>query len=64
MTYRPKVTPRTTEDQLFDIFCQMLDPLDDGHVELEAKLVGIGRHDISALRNRQIAKRRWSPILR
>jgi carboxyl-terminal processing protease len=39
-TYRPKVTPGTTEDQLFDIFCQMLDPLDDGHVELEAKLSG------------------------
>ena len=36
--YRPKVTPRTTEGQLFDIFCQMLDPLDDGHVKLEAKL--------------------------
>ena len=39
-TYRPKVTPRTTEHQLFDIFCQMLDPLDDGHVVLEAKLSG------------------------
>jgi hypothetical protein len=39
-TYRPKVTPSTTEDQLFDIFCRMLDPLDDGHVDLEAKLRG------------------------
>ena len=38
--YRPKVTPRTTDDQLFNIFCQMLDPLDDGHVELKAKLSG------------------------
>ena len=38
--YRPKVTPRTTDDQLFDIFCRMLDPLDDGHVELKAKLSG------------------------
>ena len=38
--YRPKVTSRTTEDQLFDIFRRMLDPLDDGHVDLEAKLSG------------------------
>jgi carboxyl-terminal processing protease len=36
-TYRPKVTSETSEDELFDIFCEMLDPLDDGHVELEAK---------------------------
>ena len=36
-TYRPKVTTRTSDDELFDIFCQMLDPLDDGHVELKAK---------------------------
>jgi carboxyl-terminal processing protease len=39
-TYRPKVTSRTSDDELFDIFCQMLDPLDDGHVELEAKASG------------------------
>lgn len=32
--YRPKVTGETSDDALFDIFCQMLDPLDDGHVEL------------------------------
>jgi hypothetical protein len=38
--YRPKVTTKTSEDELFDIFCEMLDPLDDGHVELEAKLSG------------------------
>jgi carboxyl-terminal processing protease len=36
-TYRPKVTSKTSDDNLFDIFCRMLDPLDDGHVELEAK---------------------------
>lgn len=36
--HRPKVTPETSNDELFDIFCQMLDPLDDGHVELKAKL--------------------------
>jgi hypothetical protein len=35
-TYRPKVTSKTSDDELFDIFCQMLDPLNDGHVELEA----------------------------
>src|SRR5216684_5283950 len=39
-TYRPKVTRETNDDELFDIFCQMLDPLDDGHVELEAKASG------------------------
>ena len=33
-TYRPKVTTLTTDDELFDIFCEMLDPLDDGHVDL------------------------------
>ena len=33
-TYRPKVTSTTSDDELFDIMCQMLDPLDDGHVEL------------------------------
>ncbi len=36
-TYRPKVTSETSDDELFKIFCLMLDPLDDGHVELEAK---------------------------
>ena len=35
-TYRPKVTIKTSADELFDILCEMLDPLDDGHVELEA----------------------------
>ena len=49
-TYRPKVTRKTSDDELFDIFCQMLDPLNDGHVELEAKAVGIGRNDISTRR--------------
>jgi hypothetical protein len=27
----------------FNIFCQMLDPLDDGHVVLEAKASGSGK---------------------
>src|SRR5262245_36090872 len=35
--YRPKVTKHTSEDELFDILCQMLGPLDDGHVELEVE---------------------------
>jgi hypothetical protein len=39
-TYRPKVTDKTTDDELFDIFCQMLGPLNDGHVELEAEPSG------------------------
>ncbi|HET9312698.1 MAG TPA: S41 family peptidase [Nitrospira sp.] len=38
--YRPKVTPATSDDELFDVFCQMLAPLNDGHVELEAKVGG------------------------
>jgi len=47
--YRPMVTSLTSDDELFDIFCAMLDPLDDGHVELEAK---IGDHK---------KKRRFTP---
>ena len=39
-TYRRKVTSSTTDDELFEIICQMLDPLNDGHVELEAKVGG------------------------
>jgi carboxyl-terminal processing protease len=42
--YRPKVTTKTSDDELFNIFCQMLDPLNDGHVELEAKLRGKRRY--------------------
>src|SRR5262245_5693991 len=38
--YRPRVTKTTSDDQLFDILCRMLDPLDDGHVELQAKASG------------------------
>jgi len=36
-TYRPKVSPHTSDDELFDILCAMLDPLNDGHVELEGR---------------------------
>jgi hypothetical protein len=35
--YRAKVTNRTNDDELFEIFCDMLGPLNDGHVELIAK---------------------------
>jgi hypothetical protein len=38
--YRPKVTNKTSDDELFDIFRQMLSPLNDGHVELVAKAGG------------------------
>jgi len=37
---RRKVTEETTENELFDILCEMLAPLNDGHVELTAKLKG------------------------
>jgi len=39
-TYRPKVTRETSDEELFDIFCEMLAPLNDGHVELIAKAWG------------------------
>lgn len=35
--YRPKVTTKTSDDELFDIFRRMLGPLNDGHIELEAR---------------------------
>ncbi len=36
--YRPKVTHETSDEELFAILCEMVDPLNDGHVELEARL--------------------------
>jgi hypothetical protein len=36
--YRPGISQATGDDELFDIFCRMLDPLNDGHVELKAKV--------------------------
>ena len=47
VTYRPKVTGETSDDELFDIFCQMLDPLDDGHVELVAKMGEDGKRSFN-----------------
>ncbi|MDH3902057.1 MAG: S41 family peptidase, partial [Xanthomonadales bacterium] len=39
-TFRPKVSRNTSEDELFDILCDMLAPLNDGHVELMASTCG------------------------
>jgi carboxyl-terminal processing protease len=38
--YGPRVTSKTSDDELFEIFCQMLGPLNDGHVVLKAKASG------------------------
>ena len=35
--YRPRVTDTTTDAELFKIICEMLAPLDDGHVTIKAK---------------------------
>ena len=43
-TYRPRVTRKTKDDELFDIFSRMLAPLNDGHVELTAKVGGTQRY--------------------
>ena len=42
-TFRPQVTAETTDDELWDILCQMLGPLHDGHVELSAKRAAGGK---------------------
>ncbi|MCC7250307.1 S41 family peptidase [Hyphomicrobium sp.] len=42
--YKPQVTSATSDDELFDILCRMLDPLNDGHVELEARIGGRKRY--------------------
>jgi C-terminal processing protease CtpA/Prc len=38
------VTNETSDDELFNILCRMLDPLNDGHVELKAKVHGKKRY--------------------
>jgi carboxyl-terminal processing protease len=38
--YRPQVTSETSDEELFDVLRRMLDPLNDGHVELKARLSG------------------------
>ncbi len=42
--YRPKVRAETDEEELFEILCRMLEPLNDGHVNLTGKLSGSKRH--------------------
>lgn len=42
-TYRPKVTAETSDDELFNILCRMLEPLNDGHVRLIAKVGADGK---------------------
>ncbi len=39
-TYRSQITDTTLDEQLFDLICQMLAPLNDGHVELEGRFNG------------------------
>jgi hypothetical protein len=41
-TFRPRVTIHTTPDELFTIFSEMLEPLHDGHIALDAD--SIHRH--------------------
>ncbi len=38
--FRPRITKDTPDDELFDIFCEMLKPLNDGHVELQGRIHG------------------------
>jgi carboxyl-terminal processing protease len=38
--YRPDVTAETTDDELFEILCRLLAPLNDGHVSLTATMSG------------------------
>jgi hypothetical protein len=42
--YRPEVTAQTTDEELFDILCRLLAPLNDGHVTLTATMSGRTRH--------------------
>lgn len=46
--YRPKVTAETSDAELFDIISAMIDPLDDGHVELNARGKGVGKRTFTA----------------
>ena len=53
-TYRAKVTSKTGDDELFDIFCEMLGPLNDGHVSLIAKTSGDRKKTLHAREEAQI----------
>ena len=59
-TYRPRISRDTTDDDLFDILCQMLSPLNDGHVDKakarrgRKKRVTLGRRKrLGSIRNLQ-----------
>ena len=41
--YRPLVNADTSDEQLFELFCKMLKPLNDGHVNLKATGIKKGR---------------------
>ena len=41
--YRPLVNADTSDEQLFNLFCKMLKPLNDGHVNLKATRIKKGR---------------------
>ena len=41
--YRPRVYDYTSDEELFVILCEMIAPLHDGHIELEARLGTFGR---------------------
>ena len=40
--YRAKITPSTSNDALFEILCQMIDPLNDGHTFISQGSKGCG----------------------
>ena len=40
--YRPKVTPETTDEELFDVMSQMLGHLNDNHVRLRSPFSSFG----------------------
>ena len=46
--YRPKVTADTSDAELFDIISAMIDPLDDGHVELNVRGKSVGKRTFTA----------------
>jgi len=36
--FRPRVTADITDEQLFMLLCELVSPLDDGHIEIEARV--------------------------
>ncbi len=54
-TYRPKVTARTTDDELFEIFSEVIKASNDPHVSLRAgrRWIGGAKPDALALHNQK-----------